>query len=234
MSLLEVRELNAGYGRVQVLWDVSVAVEAGQIVALVGANGAGKTTLLRAISGMISTRSGSIAFKGREIAGYSIEAIVDLGIAHVPEGRRLFSGLTVRENLLLGGWRRNNRDLRRIVELFPVLGERLSQTASTMSGGEQQMCAIGRGLMGQPELLLIDELSLGLAPKTVDEIVARLPEIAAAGTAVLLVEQDIDTALSVSQFAYVLETGRVTKSGPSPQLLSDPSIQEAYLGLPSS
>lgn len=234
MSLLEVHALNAGYGRVQVLWDVSVAVEAGQIVALVGANGAGKTTLLRAISGMISTRSGSIAFKGREIAGYSIEAIVDLGIAHVPEGRRLFSGLTVRENLLLGGWRRNNRDLRRIVELFPVLGERLSQTASTMSGGEQQMCAIGRGLMGQPELLLIDELSLGLAPKTVDEIVARLPEIAAAGTAVLLVEQDIDTALSVSQFAYVLETGRVTKSGPSPQLLSDPSIQEAYLGLPSS
>lgn len=234
MSLLEVRELNAGYGRVQVLWDVGVAVEAGQIVALVGANGAGKTTLLRAISGMISTRSGSIVFKGREIAGSSIEAIVDLGIAHVPEGRRLFSGLTVRENLLLGGWRRNNRDLRRIVELFPVLGERLSQTASTMSGGEQQMCAIGRGLMGQPELLLIDELSLGLAPKTVDEIVARLPEIAAAGTAVLLVEQDIDTALSVSQFAYVLETGRVTKSGPSPQLLSDPSIQEAYLGLPAS
>ncbi len=182
MSLLEVRELNAGYGRVQVLWDVNVAVEAGQIVALVGANGAGKTTLLRAISGMISTRSGS----------------------------------------------------RRVVELFPALADRLNQTASTLSGGEQQMCAIGRGLMGQPELLLIDELSLGLAPKTVDEIVARLPEIAAAGTAVLLVEQDIDTALSVSQFAYVLETGRVTKSGSSAQLLSDPSIQEAYLGLPAS
>lgn len=234
MSLLEVRELNAGYGRVQVLWDVSVAVEAGQIVALVGANGAGKTTLLRAISCMISTRSGSIGFKGREIAGSSIEAIVDLGIAHVPEGRRLFTGLTVRENLLLGGWRRNNRDLGRVVELFPTLADRMNQTASTLSGGEQQMCAIGRGLMGRPELLLIDELSLGLAPKTVDEIVARLPEIAAAGTAVLLVEQDIDTALSVSQFAYVLETGRVTKSGPSAELLSDPSIQEAYLGLPAS
>ena len=234
MSLLEVRELNAGYGRVQVLWDVTVAVEAGQIVALVGANGAGKTTLLRAISGMISTRSGSISFKGGEIAGTSIEAIVDLGIAHVPEGRRLFTGLTVRENLLLGGWRRNNRDLRRVVELFPALADRLNQTASTLSGGEQQMCAIGRGLMGRPDLLLIDELSLGLAPKTVDEIVARLPEIAAAGTAVLLVEQDIDTALSVSQFAYVLETGRVTKSGSSAQLLADPSIQEAYLGLPAS
>jgi len=234
VNLLEVRELNAGYGRVQVLWDVNVAVEAGQIVALVGANGAGKTTLLRAISGMISIRSGSINFKGGEVAGSSIETIVDLGIAHVPEGRRLFTGLTVRENLLLGGWRRNNRDLRRVVELFPALADRLNQTASTLSGGEQQMCAIGRGLMGQPELLLIDELSLGLAPKTVDEIVARLPEIAAAGTAVLLVEQDIDTALSVSQFAYVLETGRVTKSGSSAQLLSDPSIQEAYLGLPAS
>jgi len=231
VNLLEVRDLNAGYGRVHVLWDVSITVEAGQIVALVGANGAGKTTLLRAISGMIPARSGSMTFKDREIAGSSIEAIVDLGIAHVPEGRRLFTGLTVRENLLLGGWRRNNKDLRRVVELFPALAERMDQTASTLSGGEQQMCAIGRGLMGRPELLLIDELSLGLAPKTVDEIVARLPEIAAGGTAVLLVEQDIDTALTVSQFAYVQETGRITKSGPSTQLLADPTIQEAYLGL---
>ena len=234
MNLLEVRDLNAGYGRVHVLWDVSITVEAGQIVALVGANGAGKTTLLRAISGMIPTRSGSMTFKDREMAGSSIEAIVDLGIAHVPEGRRLFTGLTVRENLLLGGWRRNNKDLRRVVELFPALAERMNQTASTLSGGEQQMCAIGRGLMGRPELLLIDELSLGLAPKTVDEIVARLPEIAAGGTAVLLVEQDIDTALTVSQFAYVQETGRITKSGPSTQLLADPTIQEAYLGLAPS
>jgi len=231
VNLLEVRDLNAGYGRVHVLWDVSITVEAGQIVALVGANGAGKTTLLRAISGMIPARSGSMTFKDREIAGSSIEAIVDLGIAHVPEGRRLFTGLTVRENLLLGGWRRNNKDLRRVVELFPALAERMDQTASTLSGGEQQMCAIGRGLMGRPELLLIDELSLGLAPKTVDEIVARLPEIAAGGTAVLLVEQDIDTALTVAQFAYVQETGRITKSGPSTQLLADPTIQEAYLGL---
>jgi len=234
VNLLEVRDLNAGYGRVHVLWDVSITVEAGQIVALVGANGAGKTTLLRAISGMIPARSGSMTFKDREIAGSSIEAIVDLGIAHVPEGRRLFTGLTVRENLLLGGWRRNNKDLRRVVELFPALAERMDQTASTLSGGEQQMCAIGRGLMGRPELLLIDELSLGLAPKTVDEIVARLPEIAAGGTAVLLVEQDIDTALTVSQFAYVQETGRITKSGPSTQLLADPTIQEAYLGLAPS
>jgi len=231
VSLLDIRSLNAGYGRVQILWDVSLAVEAEQVVALVGANGAGKTTLLRAISGMIPSRSGSITFGGREIAGAPIENIVDLGIAHVPEGRRLFSGLTVRENLLLGGWRRKNADITRVVELFPILGSRLNQIASTLSGGEQQMCAIARGLMSRPELLLIDELSLGLAPKTVDEIVARLPDISRAGTAVLLVEQDIDTALTVSTQAYVLETGRITRAGPSPELLADPTIQQAYLGL---
>ena len=233
MSMLEIGKLNAGYGRVQVLWDVDLSVEAKQIVALVGANGAGKTTLLRAISGMIALRSGAIKFQDRAIAGASIESIVDLGIAHVPEGRRLFSGLTVRENLVLGGWRRNNRDLSRVVALFPVLGERLNQVASTLSGGEQQMCAIARGLMGEPSLLLIDELSLGLSPIMVDEIVGRLPEIAASGTAVLLVEQDIDTALTVSESAYVLETGRITRSGPSRELLADATIQAAYLGLES-
>ena len=231
MSLLEVRGLNAGYGRVQVLWDVDLAVEAKQIVALVGANGAGKTTLLRALSGMIGVRSGSVRLGGREIAGTPIESIVDLGLAHVPEGRRLFSGLTVRENLILGGWRNRNQDLSRVVELFPVLGQRLNQVASTLSGGEQQMCAIGRGLMGAPSVLLIDELSLGLAPILVDEIVARLPDVAASGTAILLVEQDIDTALSVSQFGYVLDTGRITRSAASHELLADGSIREAYLGI---
>jgi branched-chain amino acid transport system ATP-binding protein len=231
MSLLEVRAVDAGYGRVQVLWDVSLAVEGRQIVSLVGANGAGKTTLLRAITGMIPIRAGSIGFEGRDLSGSSIESIVGFGIAHVPEGRRLFMGLTVRENLLLGGWRNRNRDLGRVVELFPLLGERMNQVASTMSGGEQQMCAIARGLMSRPKLLLIDELSLGLAPKTVDEIVARLPEIAASGTAILLVEQDIDTALSVSTYAYVLDTGRVRRSGSASELLNDRSIQEAYLGV---
>jgi branched-chain amino acid transport system ATP-binding protein len=231
LSLLEVRRINAGYGRVQVLWDVDLAIENNQIVALVGANGAGKTTLLRAISGMIRPRSGGIRFRDREIAGSAIESIVDLGIAHVPEGRRLFSGLTVRENLVLGGWRRDRSDLGRVVELFPILGQRLNQIASTLSGGEQQMCAIARGLMGEPSLLLIDELSLGLAPIMVDEIVARLPEIATSGTAVLLVEQDVDTALSVSQVGYVLEAGRITKSGPSTELLADASIRSAYLGV---
>ena len=233
MSMLEIEKLNAGYGRVQVLWDVDLAVEAKQIVALVGANGAGKTTLLRAISGMIAVRSGGVKFRDRDIAGASIESIVDLGIAHVPEGRRLFSGLTVRENLVLGGWSRNNRDLSRAVALFPVLGQRLNQVASTLSGGEQQMCAIARGLMSEPSLLLIDELSLGLAPIMVDEIVGRLPDIAASGTAVLLVEQDIDTALTVSETAYVLETGRITRSGSSRELLADATIQAAYLGLES-
>ncbi len=231
MSLLEVRDLNTGYGRVEVLWDVNLEVERHQIVALVGANGAGKTTLLRAISGMIASKSGSITFDGREIIHASIETIVGFGIAHVPEGRRLFSGLTVRENLLLGGWRRRNSDLGRVVELFPLLGERMNQIAATLSGGEQQMCAIARGLMSRPALLMIDELSLGLAPKTVDEIVMRLPDIAASGTAVLLVEQDIDIALSMSEHAYVLETGRVTMSGLSTELLADPLIQQAYLGL---
>jgi len=234
VNLLEVGGLNAGYGRVQVLWDVSLFIERHQVVALVGANGAGKTTLLRAISGMISSKSGTLTFQGRNITRESIESIVDLGIAHVPEGRRLFSGLTVRENLLLGGWRRKHTDLDRVLELFPVLAERLSQIASTMSGGEQQMCAIARGLMSQPALLMIDELSLGLAPKAVDEIVARLPDIAASGTSVLLVEQDIDTALTVSERAYVLEVGRITMSGLSTQLLADPSIQAAYLGLTPS
>jgi branched-chain amino acid transport system ATP-binding protein len=213
---------------------VSLAVEPNQIVALVGANGAGKTTLLRAITGMIPVRSGTVTFQGQQATRASIEAIVGLGIAHVPEGRRLFVGLTVRENLLLGGWQKNNRDLSKVVDLFPALSSRMEQTAATLSGGEQQMCAIARGLMSLPKLLLIDELSLGLAPKTVDEIVARLPEIASSGTAILLVEQDIDTALSVSERAYVLETGRITRSGSSAELLADRTIQEAYLGLGSS
>jgi branched-chain amino acid transport system ATP-binding protein len=156
---------------------------------------------------------------------------VNLGIAHVPEGRRLFSGLTVRENILLGGWLRRTTDMERVLDLFPALKPRLGQIAASLSGGEQQMCAIARGLMSKPRLLMIDELSLGLAPKVVDDIVARLPDIAASGTAVLLVEQDIDIALTVSEHAYVLEAGKVTMSGPSTRLLADPLVQKAYLGV---
>lgn len=231
MNLLEVRGLRAGYGRVDVLWDVDLVVEVNQIVALVGANGAGKTTLLRAISGMIRVGPGSLRLQGAELSRLRTEEIVDLGVAHVPEGRRLFSGLTVRDNLLLGGWRRRNTSLDWVLELFPPLRPRLDQVAATMSGGEQQMCAIARGLMSSPSLLMIDELSLGLAPNVVENIVARLPDIAAGGTSVLLVDQDVDAALTVSERAYVMETGRIAMSGGSARILADPRVQEAYLGI---
>jgi branched-chain amino acid transport system ATP-binding protein len=229
--MLELTQVSAGYGRVQVLWDVDLTVGQHEIVALVGPNGAGKTTLLRAISGMIAVTAGSITFRGRQVSGQSMENIVDLGIAHVPEGRRLFAGLTVRDNLRLGGWRSKNRDLDRVIELFPRLGERLDQVTGSMSGGEQQMCAIARGLMSEPDLMMIDELSLGLAPMVVDEIIERLPDVAAAGTSVLLVEQDVDAALSVAERAYVLETGHIVLSGKAGELLADPRVQESYLGI---
>jgi branched-chain amino acid transport system ATP-binding protein len=229
--LLEVSGLGAGYGRVQVLWDITLEVGEHEIVALVGPNGAGKTTLLRALTGMTDTRAGTATFRGHSLVGRSIERIVDLGIAHVPEGRRLFPGLTVRDNLRLGGWRTKNQDIDRVVELFPRLGERINQVCGSMSGGEQQMCAIARGLMSQPELMMIDELSLGLAPVVVDEILARLPEVASSGTSVLLVEQDVDAALSLAERAYVLETGRVVLSGKAAELLADQRVQESYLGI---
>ncbi len=229
--MLEVSGVSAGYGKAEVLWDVDLTVNEKEIVALVGPNGAGKTTLLRALSGMVATTAGSIKFRGTTVQGRSIEQIVDLGISHVPEGRRLFPGLTVRDNLRLGGWRVKNTDIDRVLEMFPQLGERLGQVAGSMSGGEQQMCAIGRGLMSQPELMMIDELSLGLAPVVVEEIAERLPDIVAAGTSILLVEQDVDTALTVAERAYVLETGRIAISGKSGEMLADPRIQESYLGI---
>jgi branched-chain amino acid transport system ATP-binding protein len=229
--MLEVKNLEAGYGRVQVLWGVDLTVKEREIVALVGPNGAGKSTLLRALSGMVQPSGGTVAFRGQQIQRRSIEQIVDLGIAHVPEGRRLFPGLTVRENLRLGGWRIGHTDIDQVVEMFPRLGERLNQVAGSMSGGEQQMCAIGRGLMGKPELMMIDELSLGLAPVVVDEIMERLPDIAASGTSILLVEQDVDAALGVAERAYVLETGRIVLSGKAGELLADSRVQESYLGL---
>jgi branched-chain amino acid transport system ATP-binding protein len=229
--MLEVAGLSAGYGRVRVLWDVDLSIGQQQIVALVGPNGAGKSTLLRALSGMIPISAGHATFRGQELGGRSIEQIVDLGIAHVPEGRRLFPGLSVRDNLRLGGWRVNNRDVSRVVELFPALGDRLNQVAGSMSGGEQQMVAIARGLMGRPDLIMIDELSLGLAPVIVDEIIERLPEIAASGTSVLLVDQDVDAALSVAERAYVLETGHIVLSGKASELLADQRVRESYLGI---
>ena len=228
---LEVKSLSAGYGKVQVLWDVDLSVGDNEIVALVGPNGAGKTTMLRAISGIVPVRSGEVTFDGSALAGKTIEAIVALGVAHVPEGRRLFPGLSVRDNLRLGGWVGDNRDIERVVELFPALRDRMNQATGNMSGGEQQMCAIARGLMSKPKVLMIDELSLGLAPVIVDEILERLPGIAESGTAVLLVEQDVDAALTIAARGYVLETGRIVLSGESESLLNDQRVQESYLGV---
>jgi branched-chain amino acid transport system ATP-binding protein len=231
MAMLEISGLNAGYGRVEVLQGVDLEVGEDEIVALVGSNGAGKTTLLRAVSGVIAPAAGSVRFKGDEIGGLPPEEIVDRGVAHVPEGRRLFAGLTVRENLLVGGYSGHTEDIESAVGLFPLLGERLGQAAGSLSGGEQQMCAIARGLMSSPALIMIDELSLGLAPKLVDEIVERLRTVAEDGTAVLLVDQDVDAALRLAARGYVLETGRIVLSGPSAEMLEDERVREAYLSV---
>jgi branched-chain amino acid transport system ATP-binding protein len=230
--MLELSGLSAGYGRIQVLWDVDLEVADNEIVALVGSNGAGKTTLLRAVSGLIPPTAGAVRFDDDALAGLPPEKIVVRGIAHVPEGRHLFQGLTVRENLLAGAYAgRDGADLERAVDLFPRLGERMSQVAGSLSGGEQQMCAIARGLMSSPKLLMIDELSLGLAPKLVDDIIERLEAVAERGTSLLLVEQDVDAALRAATRGYVLETGHIVASGPSAELLEDPRVREAYLGV---
>ena len=230
--MLEVAGLAAGYGRVQVLWDVDLEVGEGEVVALVGSNGAGKTTLLRAVSGMITPTGGEVRLAGDSLVGRAPEEAVRAGLAHVPEGRRLFAGLTVRENLRVGAYVHGERaDIDRAVGLFPRLGERLDQVAGSLSGGEQQMCAIARGLMANPKLIMIDELSLGLAPNLVEQILERLTSVTEAGTAVLLVEQDVDAALEAAARGYVLENGRIVASGESSALLEDPRIREAYLGV---
>jgi branched-chain amino acid transport system ATP-binding protein len=230
--MLEVAGLGAGYGAVQVLWEVDLEVREREIVALVGSNGAGKTTLLRAISGMIASMGGDVRFDGHSMRGRPPEDVVRAGIAHVPEGRRLFAGLTVRENLLMGAHAQpGDADIERAVEMFPALGGRLDQVAGSLSGGEQQMCAIARGVMARPRLLMIDELSLGLAPKLVEQILERLPGVTEAGSAILLVEQDVDLALDLAARGYVLENGRIVATGASAELLADPRLREAYLGV---
>jgi branched-chain amino acid transport system ATP-binding protein len=228
---LTIDGVDAGYGRVTVLHDVTLTVGPAEIVALIGPNGAGKSTLLRTVSGIIRPTRGRITMGSRDLTAAPVEAIALAGVAHVPEGRRLFPGLTVRDNLLLGGWRNRARDLDPVLGLFPKLGQRLHQVAGSMSGGEQQMCAIARALVGRPDFLLVDELSLGLAPLVVDEILARLRDITAAGTGVLLVEQDAGAALEVASRAYVLEQGRITMHQPAEDLLADPRVRAAYLGL---
>jgi branched-chain amino acid transport system ATP-binding protein len=232
--VLTVTGVSAGYGRVPVLHDVALSVEPGEVVALLGANGAGKTTLLRVIAGELRPSAGSVDFHGRELAGRRPEQVVAAGVALVPEGRRLFAGLTVRENLLLGAYSRRRADLvpdlERVYELFPRLAQRAEQTAGRMSGGEQQMAAIGRALMGRPRLLMIDELSLGLAPTVVDDLIDLLPALAQDGMAILLVEQDVEAALAAASRGYVLELGAIVGQGPAAALRDDPALTEAYLG----
>jgi branched-chain amino acid transport system ATP-binding protein len=234
--LLRVQRLNVAYGEVQVLWDIGLDVYPGEIVALVGANGAGKSTLLSTISGLLVPRSGEVVFDGQAIAGVGTRRIVDLGVAHVPEGRRLFPAMSVRDQLLLGAFRRNDRaqvqaDLERILGMFPRLRERLNQIAASLSGGEQQMVAIGRGLMARPKLLMIDELSLGLAPVLIESLMEVIGQLNAEGMTILIVEQDVQAALERATRAYVLETGHIVLSGRASDLLRDQRVRQAYLGV---
>jgi branched-chain amino acid transport system ATP-binding protein len=232
---LEVRGLNAGYGAGPVLFDIELDVAPGELVALVGANGAGKSTLLGTVSGLVRPTRGAIYFAGHNLAGARPEAVVAAGIAHVPQGRRLFGPLSVERNLLLGAYRRRDRqirqDVRQVLDYFPALADKLGRVAGVLSGGEQQMVAIGRGLMARPRLLMIDEPSLGLAPNVVDRVMDAVKTINRDGTAVLLVEQDVALALDIADRGYVLENGRIVLTAPAAQLRRDPAIRKAYLGV---
>jgi branched-chain amino acid transport system ATP-binding protein len=233
---LAIERLQAGYGDVQVLWEVTIEVGTGELVCLIGSNGAGKTTLMRCISGLLAITAGQIVVDGRSMARATPADFLRAGIVHVPEGRRLFSAMSVRDNLLMGAYLRDDKeriaeDLDRVYAMFPILAERRRQDAGTLSGGEQQMCALGRGLMARPSLVLIDELSLGLAPRVMELLSERLREINRSGVAVLLVEQDVMNALELATRAYVIDQGRVTKAGLSASLASDPAIREAYMGI---
>ena len=231
---LDVAGVQAGYGPIQVLWDVAFSIAEPGVVCLVGSNGAGKTTLMRVMSGLVPARAGHIRFAGQDLCGLEPDAILDLGLAQVPEGRRLFAAMSVEDNLLMGAYRRRAiaaRGLERAYHLFPRLKERRRQDASTLSGGEQQMCAIARSLMSEPKLLLIDELSLGLAPRVVEELTATLATVNAEGTSILLVEQDVEAALELASTGLVMDRGRITLSGTATDLLHDPRVRSAYLGI---
>jgi branched-chain amino acid transport system ATP-binding protein len=232
---LRVEGLSAAYGDTQVLWDVTIAIEPGEIVALIGSNGAGKSSLLGAISGLVGKRGGRVMFGETDLTALAPDQIVKAGVLQVPQGRRLFGSLTVEENLLMGAYlRRDNGvkdDLARILDMLPRLKERFGFLAGRLSGGEQQQVAIARAMMARPKIMLIDEMSLGLAPVLVDQLLKIIAEINASGVAIMMVEQDVQTALEASTRAYVLETGRVTLEGPSSQLLDDPNVKRAYLGV---
>lgn len=233
MSLLEVNGIDVAYGNVQVIWDVTFSVAEGETVALLGANGAGKTTILKTICGPLSTTAGDIQFNGESIADLDQDEVVPMGVTHIPEGREIFQDSTVRENLALGAY--TNRDgmadrFEQVYNIFPRLEERQTQRAGTLSGGEQQMLAIGRGLMSDPDLVLLDEASLGLAPVLVDDMFDAIERINENGTTVLIVEQDIHNALRVADRGYVLESGRISLDGDAAELAADDRVAASYLG----
>jgi branched-chain amino acid transport system ATP-binding protein len=236
-SILELKDVCAGYGEIQVLWGVDLAVGSGEITALIGSNGAGKTTLMRAISGLVPMWRGSCVSDGQDLFAHKAADMLAQGIVHVPEGRRLFGAMSVEENLLMGAYSRKahgteiKRDIDRVYATFPKLRERRRQAAATLSGGEQQMCAIGRGLMSAPRLLMIDELSLGLSPLLVEQLVEALKALNSQGMSILLVEQDVTIALDLCHRAFVMDMGRIVRSGSGSELLADPIVRDAYLGV---
>lgn len=235
-ELLNVTNLHAGYGSVMVLHGVDLCVNKGEVVALIGSNGAGKSTLMRALSGLADSSDGTVSLGDQSLHKLPAQRRVASGLIHVPEGRRLFRSMSVEDNLLMGAFLRRDRaavrqTLEKVYEIFPKLHERARQDATTMSGGEQQMCAIGRGLMADPRLLMIDELSLGLSPRLVSDLAEALRRVNQLGVAILLVEQDVGTALSLSSRAYVMDQGRIAHSGPSSALAGDPAVRAAYMGV---
>ena len=237
-SLLRITRLNAGYGEMPVLRDVSIDIRPAEIIALVGSNGAGKTTLLRALSGLIPSQ-GDMWFNGRSLAGATADEIFAMGLVQVPEGRQLFEHMSVEENLQMGAYLRRDGtairdDLERVYRLFPALAERPRQMAGSLSGGEQQMCAMARALMARPRLLMVDEMSLGLAPVIVDSLLDTMTQIRKQDVTVLLVEQDVHAALSVADRGYVMEIGEIVREGTAEELKGDPEVQRAYLGEPAS
>ena len=235
MAMLEVKGLQVYYGVIQALKDVSFEVNQGEVIALIGANGAGKTTTLHTLTGLLPAKAGSIYFEGEDITKMPAHKIVEKGIAHVPEGRRVFADLTVYENLIMGAYTRKDKkeiaeNLENVYKRFPRLKERKNQKAGTMSGGEQQMLAMGRALMSNPKMIVMDEPSMGLSPIFVNEIFDIIEKVSASGTTVLLVEQNAKKALSIADRAYVLETGKIVLSGDAKELMNDDSIKKAYLG----
>src|SRR5487761_256849 len=234
-ALLKVRGLTAGFEAGPVLFGIDLEISPGELIALVGANGAGKSTLLGVLSGLVRATTGTITLAGRDVTNARPEVLVQRGIAHVPQGRRLFGTMSVEKNLMLGAYLRRDREIRqdlvRVLDHFPALKDKLPREAGTLSGGEQQMVAIGRGMMARPKLLMVDELSLGLAPKIVDRLIDVIQQINREGTALLLVEQDVLVALDVANRAYVLENGRVALSGAAADVKDDPGVRRAYLGL---